>query len=337
MLFDIKNSEDLLYPKQISIETFHGCNARCVFCSIEKWKRPQGMMSDNIFEIIMEQLSDWGPKHLKQTGLALCGEPLLDPRLTHRLKRCKAEKLPNIGITTHGSLMTPEKTDSILEADPDYVVFSFDTLNKKAYEEHRRRLNHDTVLENILNFIKKRNQIKSNVRIVIRHIDYKGDKSEFEMYRHYFQDLLQEDLDEIGYTKLHNASILPSAKWPGNSMSEGDYGSTRCGAPFNRLTIQSSGDVVMCPNDFNAIYNLGNVAQDHMLNLFNCDSYREIRKIHDEGRRNILKKCNTCDEPELNEDGDMYAKFTPSGKKFFANVFEGFDYSTERKKLKNMK
>jgi len=325
-----KNRDDILYPKQISIETFHGCNARCVFCSIDSWQKTKGPMSEAVFSAIIGQVRDWGPDHLKQTGLTLNGEPLLDPKLPERIQCCKSMNLPNVGFTTQGSLLTPEKTDLIIEAAPDYVVFSFDTLHKEPYERHRKQLNHDMVMENILSFIKKRNYTNGTTRIVLRHIDYTGDKNEFDEYRRHFQDLLQEDLDEIGYTKLHNASVRPSSKWQDDTLPEGNYGSTECNAPFNRLTIKSNGDVVLCPNDFNAVYTFGNVLEKHVLDIFNCEAFNKIRAVHKGNRRNTLEKCNSCDEPELNADGEMYIKFTPSGKKFFANVFEGFDHTDAR-------
>ncbi len=322
---------EILYPTQVSIETVHGCNARCVFCSVDIWEKPKQPMDTETFEIILKQLAQWGPDHLKQTGLALNGEPLLDPQLAERIKQCKNAKLPNVGFTTHGSLLTAEKAAAILAAAPDYVVFSFDSLDAESYEAHRRNLKHSEVLGNIRNFIEQRNALNSNTRIVIRHIDYDGLNQNFADYRAYFSALLKNDLDEIGYTKLHNSSVRDSIKWREGALKQGCFGTNRCGAPFNRLTIQANGDVVMCPNDFNAEMKIGHVREDTLLNIFNCEKMINIRNVHQAGQRNSLAKCDTCDEPELNASGDAYAKFTPDGKHFFADVFQGFDRDKARK------
>jgi hypothetical protein len=69
------------------------------------------------------------------------------------------------------------------------------------------------------------------------------------------------------------------------------------------------------------------------LDIFNSSACNRVRGIHELGQRNTMSKCNGCDEPELNRDGDMYAKYTPSGKRFFADVFVGFDHDSERQKL----
>lgn len=317
------------YPQHVSIETVHGCNARCGFCHVNLWARPKGFMAGEVFETILRQLRGWGPKHIKQTALMLNGEPLLDPNLAARLARCKAEGLPNVGFTTNGMLMDARKASGIIVASPDYVVFSFDTLNKAAYEANRVRLSYDRVLQNVLGFIQKRNEAKSNIRIVLRHIDFKGDRSEFEDYRRHFEHLLREDLDEIGYTKVHNASFSSSIK---SELTEGNCGTTPCGAPLNRLTIDHEGHVVLCPHDFNAEYNFGSVMEQDVLSIFNSEAFNQIRRIHEEGKRNTMSKCNNCDEPELDKSGDMYAKYTPSGALFFAKVYVGFDHQEERKK-----
>ena len=289
-------------------------------------------MTDEVFNTILSQLDGWGQDHLKQTALMLNGEPLYDHKLEERLAACKAAELPNVGFTTNGFLLDEKRAEGIVQADPDYVVFSFDSLDKAIYEKGRLRLNHDRVLENILRFIKIRNTAKSSTRIVVRHIDFKADGEEFKKYLEYFGKLLREDLDEIGYTKVHNASVLKSIdpKFHGS-----DCGTTPCGAVFNWITIQHDGQVILCPHDFNGEYDFGNVLKNDILTIFNSDKFNKVRLIHAQHKRNTMAKCRTCDEPELNLSGDMYAKYTPSGKRFYANVYTGFDHNKARKEVSN--
>ena len=73
------------YPSHVSIETFHGCNARCTFCHVDQWSRQEGQMTDHIFNTILKQLDGWGQSHLQQTALMLNGEPLFDNKLEGQL------------------------------------------------------------------------------------------------------------------------------------------------------------------------------------------------------------------------------------------------------------
>ena len=323
-----------IYPSQISIETFHGCNARCTFCHVNEWSRTQGEMKDETLNEIIKQLSSWPKGKIKQTALMLNGEPLFDKKLELRLKKCKENNLPNVGFTTNAGLMTKDRAEKIVDSDPDYVVFSFDTLNKEKYEEGRLRLKYERVLSNIENFIKIRNKKNSKIRIVLRHIDFKGDKEEFRKYINFFKERLVNGQDEFSYTKVHNSAFASSIKEGLNSNSEILYGDTPCGAVFNRLTIQHDGQVVLCPHDYDGIFNFGNVMEGNLLDFFNNEEFNNIRKLHSEKKRYKMKKCDGCDEPELNKTGDMYAKYTIEGKRFYANVYTGFDRDEELKKLK---
>ena len=316
------------YPSHVSIETFHGCNARCTFCHVNQWERKEGQMTNEVFDNIINQLDGWGQKHLKQTALMLNGEPLFDKDLEDRLYKCKAAKLPNVGFTTNAQLFSEKRRKKVLEANPDYIVFSFDTLDKEKFEENRLRLKHERVLNNILSFIEERNKMKSDIRIVIRHIDFQADKKEFSKYLDYFGKLLRKDIDEIGYTKVHNSAVKKSID---ENLTD-HCGTSPCGAVFNRLTIQHDGHVVLCPHDFNAEYDFGSVLENDILDIFNSKKFNEVRLIHEQNKRHTMEKCKGCDEPELNLRGEMYAKYTPSGKLFYANVFTGFDHESERKK-----
>ena len=319
------------YPSQISIETFHGCNARCTFCHVNDWERKAGEMKDEIFEKIIFQIKPWAKKYVKQTSLMLNGEPLYDKKLEKRIQFCKEAGIPNVGFTTNAALFNEKRIESVVNANPDYIVLSFDTLNKQDYENGRLRLKFDKVKNNIVSLIKLRNIKKSKIRIVVRHIDLKGDKKDFLKYLEFFQELLIDGQDEIGYTKLHNAAFTESIKKDFNSKKY--FGDTPCGAVFNRLTIQHDGQIVLCPHDFNGEYNFGNVMDDNLLDIFNNNQFIKIRKIHNDKQRSCMNKCNKCDEPEINADKDMYAKYTVSGQRFFANVFTGFDRDEEIKKI----
>ena len=146
---------------------------------------------------------------------------------------------------------------------------------------------------------------------------------------YFFKGLLIEELDEVGYTKVHSAAFNTSIK---NLYTENYNGDSPCASVFNRISIQHDGGVILCPHDYNGDYNFGNVMETHILDIFNSQKFNEIRKIHEDKQRFKIEKCSKCDEPELDLDGDMYAKYTPSGKKFFAKVYTGFDHDEARKK-----
>ena len=107
----------------MNIETMHGCNARCLMCSVDSWERERGMMPAEVFETVVDQIGDF-KEHLKSVALFLDGEPLIDRYLEDRIALCKSKGIPNVGFTTNGSLFNPDRINNILEAGPDWIVVS---------------------------------------------------------------------------------------------------------------------------------------------------------------------------------------------------------------------
>jgi radical SAM protein with 4Fe4S-binding SPASM domain len=93
----------------VAIETMSGCNYRCSFCPIGTIKMPSGRMPMEMYENILEQLSDF-------TGVIhpyLFNEPLLDRRLPEMVRMAKERTQASISIQTNGSKLTEELADEL--------------------------------------------------------------------------------------------------------------------------------------------------------------------------------------------------------------------------------
>jgi radical SAM protein with 4Fe4S-binding SPASM domain len=297
----VTESANRYIPSQVSIETVLGCNARCVMCSVHEWVRPHGMMTDAVFELALSQLSDL-KNDLNYVGLFLDGEPLIDRFLEHRIARCKAVGLRNVGFTSNASLLSEDRAQTILES---------------------RRLKYDRVLANIKNFISRRDQTGAPTRIILRHIEHAGNRGEFDSYRAYFSTLLDNDRDEMSRSSVHNFAM-------GGSSATG-LGSTPCGYLDNRVVIFVDGQVPLCCVDYNGRQSMGNIQQQHILEIFNSQKWNQYREIHAQGRRNTIDVCNGCDVPELEAQEKLHVKMTPSGEVYHSRILDSFDYDSERK------
>lgn len=87
--------------KYVEIETCPICNRKCSFCPISQDKTPKKMMSDELFNKIINELKEL---HFKDdVSLSSYGESLLDKRLAGFAKRIKAELGSKIIINTNGN------------------------------------------------------------------------------------------------------------------------------------------------------------------------------------------------------------------------------------------
>ena len=113
----------------VEIETQNRCNGKCTFCPVSVGNdiRPKASMSDELFEKIIDELSD-----LNYSGrLALFSndEPLLDPQIIQRHQIAR-EKLPKarIHMFTNGSLLTVDKFVQLMQYLDELII---DNYNQK--------------------------------------------------------------------------------------------------------------------------------------------------------------------------------------------------------------
>jgi radical SAM protein with 4Fe4S-binding SPASM domain len=108
--------------KLVEIETCPICNRRCSFCPLNQDETPKKMMSDELFNKIMNELKEL---HFKgDVSLSSYGEPLLDKRLAGFAKRIKAGLGSKIIINTNGDFLTIEKFRELVSAGIDTIVVS---------------------------------------------------------------------------------------------------------------------------------------------------------------------------------------------------------------------
>ena len=272
-------------PRKVQIETFLGCNARCSYCTVEKWARSHGQMPIEIFNKAISQLKDIR-KNLEVVSLYMDGEPLLDLALAERVRLAKHSQLPNVGFSTNGALLRPYRGQELLDSGLDWISFSLDSTNSTAFERDRERLKFNTVYNNILTFIKIRDIGNYKTSIQLRHMN-NGVQS-FDEYKAYWTPHLRPG-DMIQSLNVHNWSES------NNRFSDSH---NPCPYVFDNLVILRDGTVPLCCVDYNAEIKLGNIMDSNLLDIWNSPQYEEIRNLHNSGQRAKVGHCGLCNIPE---------------------------------------
>jgi MoaA/NifB/PqqE/SkfB family radical SAM enzyme len=276
------------YPRKIQIETFLGCNARCTYCTISKWKREHGPMSAEVFSRIVEQLVPIR-NDIEVVSLYMDGEPLMDRELETRVGICKDHGLPHIGFATNGGLLTEQRARRLLDAGLDWVSFSFDSLNKESFEAVRVRLKFNEVLKNIRNLVELRNAGSYGTKVILRHVNSVDKPEELVEYRNYWSELLRPT-DAIQSFNVHN--------WGDGSPISAREARTPCRYVFDNMTILRDGTVPLCCVDYNAQYPFGNVMETPLMDIWNGMQWDAARQAHRTGQRDKIGMCGTCNVPE---------------------------------------
>ena len=92
------------------------------------------------------------------------GEPLLHPKLPEFIKYAKMKGILETIINTNATHLNEKKSEELIEAGLDLIIYSFDGGSKKTYEKNRpgrfKKNNFEDVYKNIKNFHKVKKIIK---------------------------------------------------------------------------------------------------------------------------------------------------------------------------------
>lgn len=254
-------------PSFIKIETTNFCNSQCLYCPNKTLNRKKGFMEDALFEKIINECVSWG---IKQIHLCNFGEPLVDKKLSEKLKLIK-DKQHDIKtvIFTNGSLLNEKICKEIMLAGLDELCISFDGYSKEHFEKYRYPLIYESILKNIQNSIKIKKELKAKTSIILQPV-YDSNTIDSDKLNN-FLIFWSDKVDDISIQKLHD--------WHGYVKNEGYVNKNIiCRDLFQYMTINWDGSVVPCCLDYEGENILGNVNKQTIRQAWFGKEFTEFRR-----------------------------------------------------------
>jgi MoaA/NifB/PqqE/SkfB family radical SAM enzyme len=135
----------LLY---VSLETCTTCNHRCPFCPVSVSPREREVMSQELFESILDQIVEVGGKRAV-VFLSNYNEPTIDPLFEERVLALFARGLP-VSLLTNASNLGPDRAERLSARGRfRYVGINLPTLDPARYEKLHGTRDLARVLANI--------------------------------------------------------------------------------------------------------------------------------------------------------------------------------------------
>jgi radical SAM protein with 4Fe4S-binding SPASM domain len=243
-------------------------------------------MDFELFQKIIDEASHIGVKIIH---LYLHGEPILHPRYIDLIRYIKAKNL-GIEITTNGMLLDKEKIEGIINSglkSSDLLKFSILGYSKEVHEKIMKRVNHEKVLKNVLDFLelKKKYKLKGPT---VEAVFFVMPENEHEAKQ--FIDYWHKIVDNVWV--LYPSKSFWDYKNGGNSRK---IRKKNCHDLWNRMTVFWNGDVSMCCSDIDGEYILGNLKKQSIKEIWNSEKLLSIKKIHEEKQFQKIPLCAKCD------------------------------------------
>lgn len=272
------------FPTYIMFDVTNICNAKCIHCpqstmSIEEKGKPKHLSWENYTKVIDECVD----RNLDIIRVTADGEPLLHPYLVEMLEYASSNGVGPIGLTTNGMLMTEEVANRILDAGLFMVDFSVDAASQQTYSRIRQGLKFEKVIQNIHNFIKIRNEMKSECKVMVSFVEQEANRHELEDFKRYWKEIADKVLIRSLITNVNMVDC--EEKVPKNIQR------FPCPHPFRRVVVTYDGRYKYCPVDWNNKTCVGNVSDTTIEDIWHGDGYHIARLEH----LNLeFEHCDAC-------------------------------------------
>jgi MoaA/NifB/PqqE/SkfB family radical SAM enzyme len=285
-------SEASEFPMMLVLSFVYPCNAECPHCpytnsNIRDSYKDAPYMSEEIFKKIADEAGKNGA-YLRISG---GGEPMLHPQAVELLTYAKKVGC-KIGLITNGSAFTEKKSIALLEAGVDMIEFSVDAKDKETYSTVRKGLKWERLLRNAKRMIEIRNRIGSKSKIVASGVNQQG--VDIDLVEEYWKKT-------IGMDNFIKRKFLT---WGENTTLDGsrsadptpylDTDNIPCPFIFERLNIDTRGNVMVCGYDISANTSMGMVLEESIKDIWLGEKFEYYRVMHLKNEGSKISMCASC-------------------------------------------
>lgn len=292
--------------KEIQIELTNACQASCLMCSHRNMKRPVTHMNLDLLNKVVDESLDI-TKDPYFVGICGIGEPLLHPQIKEALRIVR--RLPRLALGTNGQALTKEKRECLIETQFDDLTLSLDAISPDTHVFMRPGLSFTTVMENTIDLFKELRKVERFWRkIYIQLIVTEKNVHEIIPFTDYW---LTKTKDLEGVVVF----IKPMYQWPGldNPFYPGPtveikenprvlWGPVNGDTSFRGtcdlfndwVMIQSDGAYQPCCMNVEDDYQIGNVKDHTILELYQSEKMNEYRRLFREKQFDSIPFCRGC-------------------------------------------
>jgi len=280
------------FPMMSVLSFVYPCNAKCPHCpynnsNIRRDFQDAPFMSEEIFK----KISDESGKHGAYLRISGGGEPMLHPKATELLVYAK-EQGCKIGLITNGSKFTEENSRALLKAGVDMIEFSVDAMDEENYAILRAGLKWDKLLKNVRRMIALRDKLGSPSKIVASGVNQ--EQVDIKKVETFWRQ-------QIGVDNFISRKFLT---WGENTRLDDSRSADKtpyldpsrvpCPFIFERINIDSRGNVMVCGYDISSNTSMGNVMEQSIQDIWLGKDFEWYRQMHLDGRGAEIKICSGC-------------------------------------------
>lgn len=278
----------------LHLESTNFCNLQCRCCQRkQEMVRKQQHLEPALANKIIDEASQMGIKYIY---LHMWGEPLMNKNLENIISYAVSKGIPYVMFTSNGTLLTPERSRSLIDAGLHQLTISFIGNSAGNLEYLMKGADYNQVIQNIESFLSIRKSLKIKTPLLnfqtILMDSTAGELKAF--YRQWENRVDNIQLNYIGQPSCLSGNFSQELTEFKKSINRKKR--IICQAPFNTMTVLADGSVVSsCCEDLNGKFVLGNLAKDSIKKIWRSDQYNSIRRKIRSLCYNEVPICRNCE------------------------------------------
>lgn len=291
-------------PKRLIVEPTNARNLKCSYCGNKDMLRPKTFLDMEVYRRLLDEMVELG---IPRLTLHTIGEPTLHPQIV-RMMEMAVERGRAVTMSTNGTMLTEELARGIVHAGPEVINLSADTADE-TLSTTREGLDYRRFLENLRRLRRIRDEegpLRESpwglVRMPTLSLacvltpDFTRDVERrfFETYAPLVDDFM------FNYANNHadyvEADLYPRPRRLPKRLKEFVYRKLRepCRYPWDALFLLSDGTMSVCRFDFDARVKVGRYPESSLLELWNSQAMRSLRRAHMSFRYEGWEQCRDC-------------------------------------------
>lgn len=287
-------------PIQLDVELNGGCNMACPFCLHGYGTRiPNIQLSMDAYKHIIQEAVAIGVKSLK---LNYINEPMLRKDLEEAIRYARDQGIINIYMVTNGTVLNEKRRISLLASGITKVFISIDAVTPETYNKQRLSGKYNLVVQNIMDFIKLRND--NGLEFPLVRVSFLKNAINIHEEKE-FRKKWEGVADIINFQTMNEIPDMET----GLLVEESPEPEKGCSFPFKQLVVDHLGNIQPCCKLAGKKLIIGNIKDMTLEQAWNHEQSVALRQAHktDEWKKHPV--CYDCmcpnAKPKENEESSV--------------------------------
>lgn len=273
--------------KYIQIETTTTCNQRCYFCPVSVKNRPKQSMSLDMLQMILDDLNPYS-QQIEKIYTNGFNEPTFDKTIVEKMQMLHNNHY-KVQLNTNASGLTVDLLHKLLDTGLREFCINLSSIDESYYKATRKSNDLINILKNIYYLLKIEDLGITTQILILGNLDEQHAKDiQSIRYKFSYSKIQIIVCPAVDFAGLPNYTKLQIKRY---ELLNGCFAKRH----LEWLHFTPSGQAILCCQDYNENYSIGNINQNSIHQLYLNEHIEQFRQwINGEQPAPQDFICRTC-------------------------------------------